>query len=92
MKLVNADSIRHKLWDEGINTEIEGERGVWVRFKKIEEIIDNSPRIYAIPIFELEEWYISYGEVLNGDYDGEFAEAWNGWLKHLIEEWKKKND
>ena len=45
MRLIDADATRGELWMAGVNTEVDGERGVWVRFKEIEKIFDHVPTI-----------------------------------------------
>ena len=49
MKISDVDEISLKIWNEGINSEIDGERGVWVRFKTIEKIIEDAPTVDAVP-------------------------------------------
>lgn len=45
MRLIDADATRGELWMAGVNTEVDGVRGVWVRFKEIEKIFDHAPTV-----------------------------------------------
>lgn len=63
MRLIDADKIRVELWMAGVNEEVDGERGVWVRYKKIEQIFDNAPTVDPI----------RHGEWIGTELDGYFV-------------------
>ena len=55
MRLIDADALRVKMYDEAFETDTDEQRwdsGCWIRYRMFERNVDDAPTIDAIPV----EW------------------------------------
>lgn len=67
MRLIDADALRIKMYDEAFETDTDEQRwdsGCWIRYRMFERNVDDAPTIESIPIDWLDAQIRGYASAL----------------------------